>query len=59
MPPREQPSWMPWAYVGIGAFGLAIVGMTAAAGAFGFLDVIILGGAIATIVVGVRRLRGR
>lgn len=45
--------------MGIGAFGLAIVGMTAAAGAFGFLDVIILGGAIATIVVGVRRLRGR
>jgi hypothetical protein len=58
MPPREQPSWTPWAYVGVGVFGLVIVGLAASAGQFGIIDVIILGGSAAAIVVGIRKLRG-
>ena len=57
MPPRQQPPWAPWAYVGVGLFGLAIVGVTAGAGNFGLTDVIILVGSAALIVMGVRRLR--
>jgi len=59
MPSGQQPSWTPWAYVGVGIFGLVIAGVAASAGQFGIIDVIILGGAAAAIVVGVRKLRGR
>jgi len=59
MPPREQPPWTPWAYVGVGILGLGISGTAAALGAFGILDVVILGGSIAVIVVGIRKLRGQ
>lgn len=57
MPPREQPSWAPWAFVGVGLFGLAIVGVAVGAGNFGVTDVIILVGSAALIITGVRRLR--
>lgn len=59
MPARQPPSWAPWALLGVGVFGLLMVGIAAAAGQFGLTDWIILIGSVVVIVSGVRKLRGR
>jgi hypothetical protein len=59
MSEKDQPSWMPQAYVGVGVFGLAIVGTVMWLGSPGFLDAVIFGLSIGAIVVGVKQLRAR
>jgi predicted phage tail protein len=56
---KEQPHWLPYGYVAVGAFAIAIVAFILMSGSAGFLDAIIFGLGVGAIVVGVKQLRAR
>lgn len=55
----EQPSWTPYAYIGTGIIGLAVIILALSTGQAGLIEAIILGVSIGVIIVGVKQLRER
>jgi len=56
---RGEPSWTPWAYIGTGVLGLAIIIFALTSGQAGLIEALILGVSVAVIIVGVKKLRER
>ena len=56
---RDEPSWAPWAYIGTGVLGLAIIIFALTSGQAGLIEALILGVSVAVIIVGVKKLRER
>ena len=54
---RDEPSWTPWAYIGTGVLGLAIIIFALTSGQAGLIEALILGVSVAVIIVGVKKLR--
>ena len=50
---------MPWAYIGTGVLGLAIIIFALTSGQAGLIEALILGVSVAVIIVGVKKLRER
>ena len=55
----EQPSWTPYAYIGTGIIGLLVVIFALLSGQARLIEAVILGVAVAVIIVGVKQLRER
>lgn len=56
---KDQPHWLPYAYIGAGILGCVVVAFALALGSANIIDAIIIGIAIGAIVIGVKQLRER
>ena len=54
---RDEPSWTPYAYIGTGVLGLAIIIFALTSGQAGLIEALILGVSVAVIIVGVKAPR--